>query len=68
MFNQVEIHRQSSIDKQSSIFPAFKSKRCKKVQLFLIFQLNHVFSGRFGRIFVPIFTQFVNLINHNTIQ
>ena len=44
------------------------SIRRTKVQLILIFRLNHVFSRRFGQILQPIFRQFVNLINHNTIQ
>ena len=44
------------------------SIRCKKVQLILIFWLNHVFLRRFGQRLQPIFRQCVNLINHNTIQ
>ena len=44
------------------------SIKCKKVQFILIFQLNHVFLRRFGQRLQPIFRQFVNLINHNTIQ
>ena len=44
------------------------SMKCKKVQLILIFRLNHVFWRRFGQRLHPIFRQFVNLINHNTIQ
>ena len=44
------------------------SIRRTKVQLILIFRLNHVFSRRFVQILQPIFRQFVNLINHNTIQ
>ena len=38
----------------------------KEVQFF--FRINHKFSRRFGRRLQPIFRQYVNLINHNTIQ
>ena len=41
---------------------------CKEVQLILNFRLNHVFLRHFGQRLQPIFRQFVNLIDHNTIQ
>ena len=41
---------------------------CKKVQLISIFWINHVFSRSFGGRLQPIFRQFVNLVNHKSIQ